>query len=98
MSRIYRSREEWFSLIERCEASGIPVREFCLQEGIHPSNYYYWIKRYRTKDPEFVPLRITGKSLSDTPHRYELVYPNGVILRLGEQSGLGELSQLLRLF
>jgi len=98
MSRNKRSRQEWFSLIEQCEASDIAVKEFCKTEGINPSNYYYWMKRFRSKEPDFAPLKITSKALVNTAHVYELVYPNGVMLRLGQGIGLGELSQLLRLY
>ena len=98
MSRNKRSRQEWFSLIERCESSEITVKEFCKTQGINPSNYYYWMKRFRTKEPDFAPLEITSKALVSGSSVYELVYPNGVTLRLGQVVGLGELSQLLRLF
>ena len=98
MSRNKRSRQEWFSLIERCESSEITVKEFCKTQGINPSNYYYWMKRFRTKEPDFAPLEITSKALVSGSSVYELVYPNGVMLRLGQGVGLGELSQLLRLY
>ena len=99
MSRNRRSQEGWFSLIERCEESGLGIQEFCQQEDICSSNYYYWRKRYRScKEQKFVPLRITGSSIGANISGYEVVYPNGVTLRLGGQVGLGELSQLLRLF
>jgi transposase-like protein len=98
MSRNYRSRSEWFSLIERCEASDIAVKEFCKTEGINPSNYYYWMKRFRTKEPDFAPMKIATKAVINVSHIYELVYPNGVMLRLSQDVGLGELSQLVRLY
>jgi hypothetical protein len=75
MSRNRRSQEDWFSLIEGCEESGLGIQE-----------------------RKFVPLRITGSSIGANISGYEVVYPNGVTLRLGGQVGLGELSQLLRLF
>jgi transposase-like protein len=98
MLRNKRSRQEWFSLIERCESSEITVKEFCKTHGIHPSNYYYWMKRFRSQEPDFAPLEISSKALVIDSPVYELVYPNGVMLRLGQGVGLGELSQLLRLY
>jgi len=34
------------------------VRDFCSNEGIHPSTFYYWLKKHREKSrpKEFIPL------------------------------------------
>jgi transposase-like protein len=98
MSRNNRSQQEWFALIEQYQASGITVKEFCKTQGVHPSNYYYWMKRFGKKEPDFAPLKISTKGQVAGSAFYELVYPNGLTLRLGQRVGLGELSQLLRLY
>ena len=101
MTRNRRTRQEWFSLIEQCKSSGSTVKEFCQQEGIQLSNFYYWSKRYRSLelDGELVPLTITDNATSRAVNSsYEIVYPNGVILRLAQPVPLNVLSPLLRLF
>ena len=47
-------------LLSRQQESGLSVRDFCSNEGIHPSTFYYWLKRHREKSrpKEFIPLTI----------------------------------------
>jgi hypothetical protein len=47
-------------LLVRHKESGLNVRDFCSNEGIHPSTFYYWLKKHRGKNqPEgFIPLAI----------------------------------------
>lgn len=71
-----------FDLIESCLSSGLTKREFCQQQGIKLSLFYYWQKRYRQHqeaDAGFLPVQINGRQgASDI----EIVYPNGVQVRL----------------
>lgn len=99
MTRNKRSSEEWFSLIEECRASGLAVRDFCNIKGIHPSNFYYWAKRqHTTNEPGFVPVTITQPSVPALSQQIvEIVYPNGVSIRLGSEIDIRMLSQLIRL-
>lgn len=99
MSRIKRTQPEWFSLIEQYNSAAITAKAFCQQEAIHLSNFYYWQKRHRSLAAGFVPLTITGKAISrGSDSGFEIVYPNGVILRLAQGVPLNVLSPLLRLF
>lgn len=45
-------------LLSRQQESGLSVRDFCSNEGIHPSTFYYWFKKHRDKSraKEFIPL------------------------------------------
>jgi len=47
-------------LLSRQQESGLSVRDFCSNEGIHPSTFYYWLKKHREKhrEKEFIPLAI----------------------------------------
>lgn len=47
-------------LLSRQQESGLSVRDFCSNEGIHPSTFYYWLKKHREKSrpKEFIPLTI----------------------------------------
>lgn len=99
MTRTKRSSEEWFSLIQECRTSGLAVRDFCSIKGIHPSNFYYWVKRQRSTDETgFVPVTISKPAVhSSLQQMVEIVYPNGVSLRLSSEVDIRMLSQLIRL-
>ena len=49
-------------LFFRQQESGLSIRDFCSNEGIHPSTFYYRQKKHREKNSpkEFIPLTITG--------------------------------------
>ena len=38
--------QEWSSKIAECRTSGMPVRAWCAEHGIHIKTYYYWEKRF----------------------------------------------------
>ncbi len=99
MTRNKRTAQEWFTLIDECRVSGLAVKDFCAIKGIHPSNFYYWAKRHRTTQEEaFVPVMIAkqgDRTLSQ--QKVEIVYPNGVSLRLSSEIDIRLLSQLIRL-
>ena len=45
-------------LLSRQNESGLNVQDFCSNEGIHPSTFYYWLKKHGKKNrpKEFIPL------------------------------------------
>jgi hypothetical protein len=46
-------------LLKRQKESGLTVRDFCANEGIIPSTFYYWLKKSREKEAQpkmFIPL------------------------------------------
>jgi hypothetical protein len=99
MTRNKRSSEEWFSLIQECRTAGLAVRDFCGLKGVHPSNFYYWAKRLQTTEESgFVPVTISKPTAKPFSHQIlEIVYPNGVSLRLGSEIDIRMLAQLIRL-
>ena len=99
MTRTKRTAQEWFSLIEECRSSGLAVRDYCSLQGIHPSNFYYWAKRQRSvEESGFVPVTISKPAKqSFSQQMVEIVYPNGVSLRLGAETDIRMLAQLTRL-
>jgi len=45
--------------LKRQKESGLTVRDFCANEGIVPSTYYYWLKKSKAKEAQvrmFIPL------------------------------------------
>jgi hypothetical protein len=46
-------------LLKRQKESGLTVRDFCANEGIIPSTFYYWLKKWKAKEAQpkmFIPL------------------------------------------
>jgi len=37
----------WVEIVREREASGLTIREFCENEGIHENKYFYWQKKLR---------------------------------------------------
>ncbi|OFY50422.1 MAG: hypothetical protein A2W85_10310 [Bacteroidetes bacterium GWF2_41_31] len=111
--------DKYFELIRQQEASGFSVKEFCSNEGIAVSTFYYWIKKLRDQSGknDFIPLIINNQQprLAQTHHKpshtsgsvgfapgsdhwFEVVYPNGVVLRVRKDIALAELRVLVQLF
>ena len=104
--------------IRRYKESGLSVREFCSNEGIGRSTFYYRLKKHREKEQakKFIPIITkdqthfsgsdTGSGLahSNTFVRgenedihFELIYPNGTILRIKNKIDLPFLQALVNL-
>lgn len=47
--RIKRTDQEWLDLIQECRTSGLTDKEWCEQQHIQRSNFYYHIRRLRKK-------------------------------------------------
>jgi len=62
--------------IETCSKSGLTVTDYCSQNGLIKSNYYYWLKKLNgiNQPSGFTAISVT-KSAS-----IEISYPNGVQL------------------
>ena len=104
--------------IRRHKESGLSVREFCFNEGISRSTFYYRLKKHREKEQskKFIPiithdkpdyhvngsrpgLRPTNSFTPETEEDvfFELVYPNGTILRVKNNIDLPLLQALVNL-
>ena len=104
----------FFELIRLHGDSGLSVREFCSNEGIAPSTFYYWKKKLRGnasgRKNDFIPLLVkspkegisrgsTCPEISTTRDSLiELVYPNGTMLRIKNDLDLTDLRALIHLF
>ena len=62
--------------IEACSQSGLTVTDYCTQNGLVKSNYYYWLKKLHEENK---PSGFTAVSVA-TDGAVEIVYPNGVQL------------------
>lgn len=86
----HRTRKEMYPLIENWEKSGKSKKRFCEEVPINLHTFKYWLKKRnkerdsKTSSSEFVELQIEQpRELSKNEYIYaELIYPNGVHLRL----------------
>ena len=88
--------DEMRPIIEKWEDSGLTKKEFCEQQGIAPSVFYYWYKKYKTQDNPagFVPIKIKNNTKAG---QLEIHYPNGVKLKLSSDVSPSLLRQYIYL-
>ncbi|HKL71748.1 MAG TPA: hypothetical protein VJ855_03750 [Marinilabiliaceae bacterium] len=113
------NKKEFESVYDRFESSGLSVKDFCINEGIYTSKFYYWLKKLRDQQQEsehssgFVPIVFNtpptpikksiceGKSLPEnhltSSDVIEIVYPNGVLVRIPFQTDIKHLQSLILL-
>ncbi|NDP21183.1 MAG: IS66 family insertion sequence element accessory protein TnpB [Paludibacter sp.] len=83
--------------VESWKQSGLSQQTFCDQAGIKLGTFSYWIRKSKNEEVQiggFIPLK---KPVFALENKYEIVYPNGVILRL-DTDNLSELSALVNLY
>ncbi len=99
-------------LIEEQHESGLTIKNFCSNHGIARSTFHYWKKKLSKKlgRKDFIPLIVkpSGMELpkgsacseifSGKESLFELVYPNGTILRLKHDLDLAQLRVLIHLY
>jgi hypothetical protein len=92
------SLESFEEIYNRFLESGLPPKAFCCNECISSDRFYTWRKKLLTKNGDFVPVRLNAKGQLQFPgvntsglassgsgHSQgscEIVYPNGVTIRL----------------
>lgn len=84
--------------VENWKQSGLTQSAYCESQNIKRPTFSYWLKI--SNKQESIPLDSSfitiEKQASIASGNYEIVYPNGVILRINT-SNLAELSTLLKL-
>lgn len=50
-------RQQWALVMQERRESGLTIREFCRDHGIHEKTYYYWQRRLREAVCENLALR-----------------------------------------
>jgi hypothetical protein len=113
--------KQFETVYDRYQSSSLRVKEFCWNERILESKFYYWQRRLREHNqrkeqpPGFVPIvftdanqQLTAKKVvqqqSNPEHMhpsggnvFEIVYPNGVKLRVPIEADLTQLRSLILL-
>ena len=58
--------QEWSAQIAEQQASGLTVRQWCIENGVKPKTYYYHLKKVREQflnsSPAIVPLNVPQQS------------------------------------
>jgi len=90
--------QEMFALIEAWEKSGQKQANFCVAHGINLGKFGYWRTKWLALHPptesesgsSFIPIekatppkkKQSNLNSVETSESYEIIYPNGVRLRL----------------
>jgi len=103
---------KFIALFNRQQESGLNVKDFCSNEGVTESTFYYWRKKLQGPAPSkgFIPLVVKpsqsiekkySKDHQPQPQTddilLELVYPNGTTLRVKKDLDLSHLRALINL-
>ena len=92
-----RKEARWRKQLRRQQASGLSVRDYCRQQGLYESLFYYWRReigrRDRQAQPVFVPVAVEAPAES----AIEVTLASGHVVRV--RAGFDEqtLRQLLAL-
>lgn len=90
-----RKETEMFNLIRLWEESDENRETFCKANNLTISTFSYWRTKYRKSQADtldgFIELKPSSGSV------VEIVYPNGVIIRLPHTTTLSEMKALIRL-
>ena len=49
--------QEWSAQIEAQQASGLTVRQWCIENGVNPQTYYYHLKKVREQFIDSSPAK-----------------------------------------
>lgn len=82
------------SMIADWQQSGKSKKAYCAENGINEAKFYYWISRIKESDKSAVGFLTIDKSSKNSD--IEIIYPNGVRIKVGNDLGL--LSQLICLY
>jgi len=91
----------WKMAIETCKAGKLSVQQFCSQEGLSQSSFYYWQKKLAEMDnikslnnqvpKPFIEVSVPVEKRADL----EFVLSSGNILRIGCGSDIQTLSDVI---
>lgn len=86
--------EQMYRLINEQQSSKLSAIAFCRQHQINLGTFNYWLRKKRQNEhTSFIPINIK----SGLQEKTELIYPNGVRLRL-ESFDPQKIRQLINLF
>ena len=76
---------QWAAAIQKCKASGLTNKEYCIRHGLSEKSFHYWQKKLRTQIVasalKLVPLEVASAVEEELQIRYrgaELKLPAGI--------------------
>lgn len=90
-------KEFMLSQVESWKQSGLTQQTYCNQAGIKLATFSYWIQKSKKQEVQIGGFIALKKPVFALENKYEIVYPNGVVLRL-DTDNLSELSALVNLY
>ena len=102
MEKILRTETEKRDIIQRWRASGQSQKEWSRQEGISFHSLRKWISQYKDQEINTKTTRTEFLEVSIEKHvvsteKLEIIYPNGVELRLPVRLPLRQLQEYIQL-
>ena len=78
------TRQKWADLIRQHEQSGVPVKDFCRDQGVSEPSFYSWRKRLASREPVKFALVDAGASVTNprASSSVELILGSGDRLRI----------------
>lgn len=89
-----------YALIEQWKESEVSQKQFCEENKIPLSNFFYWNKKYRKQTGTFsgfMPIKVDNESKKHL-EGIEIIYPNGVRLQLSAAAHPSVVGELIRIF
>ena len=86
-----RSREEWHSILQEQQQSGLTQSQFCQSRGLSLASFYSWKQKLKPVSPDpiqtssqesWLELPVQGAKTSDSSWDIELKLPGNIILRM----------------
>jgi transposase len=89
MKKNCRTKAQMYPIIEGFSSSGLTCKAYAKSLGMKYGTYKYWVRKYRADQkassnksvtPNFIPIKVVEEKLQE--HQLDIMYPNGVQLRL----------------
>ncbi len=96
----------WRRMLRRRSASGLTIVDFCADQGLNASSYYYWRREIQRRDEESASQAagtdtalLAAVQVVDDVGRMaavEVVAKNGYLVRIGEQATAEHMRRVLQ--
>jgi len=63
--------QKWSEIFQMRKASGLTISEYCRENAIQPSKYYYWLKRVRQASCDQLPTSLNKPANPIVPITFE---------------------------
>jgi hypothetical protein len=88
-------RSRMLSLVSDWRTSGLTQETFSAQDGIKSATFSYWVSRSKECNPATSHFITLPSGLSKVSSQVEILYPNGVRVKVDQDLAL--IAQLIRL-